>query len=52
MDAHDLKDRAIFTAFKQEFIVDKRYTVQKEMGKGAYGIVWYATSDRRRKSPY
>jgi mitogen-activated protein kinase 7 len=27
--------------FNQEFIVDERYNVTKELGQGAYGIVWY-----------
>jgi hypothetical protein len=34
---------AILTAaqvFNQEFIVDERYNVTKELGQGAYGIVW------------
>jgi hypothetical protein len=26
--------------FNQEFIVDERYNVTKELGQGAYGIVW------------
>lgn len=30
--------------FNQEFIVDERYNVTKELGQGAYGIVWYDTS--------
>jgi len=32
--------------FSQEFIVDERYNVTKELGQGAYGIVWYASSCR------
>ena len=31
--------------FNQEFIVDERYNVTKELGQGAYGIVWYDSSD-------
>jgi hypothetical protein len=30
--------------FNQEFIVDERYNVTKELGQGAYGIVWYDSS--------
>jgi hypothetical protein len=30
--------------FNQEFIVDERYNVTKELGQGAYGIVWYGPS--------
>ena len=44
----DLQGRKIFKVFNQEFIVDERYTVTKELGQGAYGIVWYA---RRRAPP-
>jgi mitogen-activated protein kinase 7 len=33
--------RKVFKVFNQEFIVDERYTVTKELGQGAYGIVWY-----------
>jgi len=38
----DLAGRKIFKVFNQEFIVDERYNVTKELGQGAYGIVWYA----------
>lgn len=38
----DLQGRKIFKVFNQDFIVDERYTVTKELGQGAYGIVWYA----------
>ena len=31
--------------FNQEFIVDERYNVTKELGQGAYGIVWYGPSN-------
>lgn len=34
--------RRVFKVFNQDFIVDERYTVTKELGQGAYGIVWYA----------
>ena len=33
--------RRSFKVFGQEFIVDARYNVTKELGQGAYGIVWY-----------
>ena len=38
----DLTGRKVFKVFNQEFICDERYTVNKELGQGAYGIVWYA----------
>jgi mitogen-activated protein kinase 7 len=38
----DLVGRKVFKVFNQDFIVDERYTVTKELGQGAYGIVWYA----------
>jgi len=31
----------VFKTFNQEFVVDERYNVTKELGQGAYGIVWY-----------
>ncbi|EPS36201.1 hypothetical protein H072_10237 [Dactylellina haptotyla CBS 200.50] len=31
--------RKLFRVFNQDFIVDERYTVTKELGQGAYGIV-------------
>jgi mitogen-activated protein kinase 7 len=37
----DLANRKVFKVFNQEFIVDERYNVTKELGQGAYGIVWY-----------
>lgn len=36
----DLQGRKVFKVFNQDFIVDDRYTVTKELGQGAYGIVW------------
>ena len=42
----DLQGRKVFKVFNQDFIVDERYTVTKELGQGAYGIVWYGTSFR------
>lgn len=47
----DLAGRKTFKVFNQEFIVDDRYTVTKELGQGAYGIVWYVGSDRRSFDP-
>ena len=38
----DLAGRKVFKVFNQDFIVDERYNVTKELGQGAYGIVWYA----------
>lgn len=37
----DLQGRKTFKVFNQDFIVDERYNVTKELGQGAYGIVWY-----------
>ena len=39
-----LAGRKIFKAYNQDFIVDERWTVDKELGQGAYGIVWYDTA--------
>lgn len=36
----DLAGRKVFKVFNQDFVVDDRYTVTKELGQGAYGIVW------------
>lgn len=36
-----LAGRKSFKVFNQDFIVGDRYTVTKELGQGAYGIVWY-----------
>lgn len=46
----DLQGRKVFKVFNQDFIVDERYTVTKELGQGAYGIVWYAASLPRSRS--
>ncbi|OAL63148.1 hypothetical protein A7C99_5537 [Trichophyton rubrum] len=35
----DLQGRKVFKVFNQDFIVDERYNVTKELGQGAYGIV-------------
>ncbi|KAK2806771.1 Dual-specificity kinase, spindle pole body (SPB) duplication and spindle checkpoint function [Emmonsiellopsis sp. PD_5] len=40
----DLQGRKVFKVFNQDFIVDERYNVTKEMGQGAYGIVVAATN--------
>lgn len=37
----NLQGRKAFKVFNQDFIVDERYNVTKELGQGAYGIVWY-----------
>lgn len=37
----ELQGRKVFKVFNQDFIVDERYNVTKELGQGAYGIVWY-----------
>jgi mitogen-activated protein kinase 7 len=44
----DLQGRKVFKVFNQEFIVDERYNVTKELGQGAYGIVWYAVATLAR----
>lgn len=36
----EIQDRKVFRVFNQEFIVEEPYTVTKELGQGAYGIVW------------
>lgn len=36
----ELLGRKVFKVFSQDFIVDQRYNVTKELGQGAYGIVW------------
>jgi len=40
----DLQGRKVFKVFNQDFVVDERYTVTKELGQGAYGIVCAATN--------
>jgi mitogen-activated protein kinase 7 len=39
-----VQGRKVFKVFNQDFIVDDRYTVTKELGQGAYGIVCAATN--------
>jgi len=41
----DLPGRKTFKVFNQEFIVDEQYHVTKELGQGAYGIVWYVVKE-------
>jgi mitogen-activated protein kinase 7 len=36
----DLQGRKVFKVFNQDFIVNEQYTVTKELGQGAYGVVW------------
>jgi hypothetical protein len=43
MVGNDLAGRKVFKVFNQEFVVDERYNVTKELGQGAYGIVWLDT---------
>jgi hypothetical protein len=45
----DMTGRKNFKVFNQDFIVDERYNVTKELGQGAYGIVWYVA---RHAQPY
>ena len=37
----DLQGRKVFKVFNQDFIVNEQYNVTKELGQGAYGIVWW-----------
>lgn len=30
-----------FPVLNQQFIVDRKYQFIREMGQGAYGVVWY-----------
>ena len=46
--ADGLQGRKVFKVFNQDFVVDERYTVTKELGQGAYGIVWYVIIHSRR----
>lgn len=41
-----LQNRKVFKVFNQDFIVDERYTVTKELGQGAYGIVCAASNNQ------
>ncbi|KAK4457213.1 PaMpk1 mitogen-activated protein kinase encoded by the PaMpk1 protein [Cladorrhinum samala] len=42
----ELQGRKVFKVFNQDFIVDERYTVTKELGQGAYGIVCAAVNNQ------
>ncbi|KAL2109378.1 hypothetical protein VUR80DRAFT_2544 [Thermomyces stellatus] len=42
----ELQGRKVFKVFNQDFIVDERYTVTKELGQGAYGIVCAAANNQ------
>lgn len=44
--ADSLQGRRNFRTFNQDFVVDERYTVTKELGQGAYGIVCAATNSQ------
>ncbi|KAI5285053.1 Mitogen-activated protein kinase [Ascosphaera aggregata] len=44
MSHQHLQGRKVFKVFNQEFIVDERFNVTKELGQGAYGIVCAATN--------
>jgi len=46
----NLHGRKVFKVFNQDFIVDERYNVTKELGQGAYGIVWYVDNPVESKS--
>ena len=48
----DMQGRKSFKVFNQEFIVDERYTVTKELGQGAYGIVWYVVQNATDSTPF
>lgn len=36
----DLPRQTVFKVFNQDFAVNEKYSVTKELGQGAYGIVW------------
>ncbi|KAI9743897.1 MAG: Mitogen-activated protein kinase [Claussenomyces sp. TS43310] len=44
-----LQGRKTFKVFNQDFIVDERYVVTKELGQGAYGIVCAATNTQTQE---
>jgi mitogen-activated protein kinase 7 len=46
----DMTGRKNFKVFNQDFIVDERYNVTKELGQGAYGIVWYVALEARPRN--
>lgn len=39
----ELQGRKVFKVFNQDFIVNEQYNVTKELGQGAYGIVWWVS---------
>ncbi|RPB13416.1 Pkinase-domain-containing protein [Morchella conica CCBAS932] len=41
---NSMTGRKVFKVFNQDFIVDERYVVNKELGQGAYGIVCAANN--------
>ncbi|KAF4119996.1 hypothetical protein GMORB2_3407 [Geosmithia morbida] len=41
----DLAGRKVFKVFNQDFVAEDRYTVTKELGQGAYGIVCAAVDN-------
>ncbi|KAK1976940.1 kinase-like domain-containing protein [Colletotrichum cereale] len=45
----DLQGRKVFKVFNQDFVVDERYTVTKELGQGAYGIVCAAVNNQTQE---
>ncbi|EFE33460.1 uncharacterized protein ARB_07820 [Trichophyton benhamiae CBS 112371] len=45
----DLQGRKVFKVFNQDFIVDERYNVTKELGQGAYGIVCVVTQEQQQQ---
>lgn len=46
MGDQGLQGRKVFKVFNQDFVVDERYTVTKELGQGAYGIVCGASNNQ------
>ncbi|GAB7349964.1 hypothetical protein MBLNU459_g0654t2 [Dothideomycetes sp. NU459] len=45
----EVAGRRTFKVFNQDFVVDSRYTITKELGQGAYGIVCTAQSNHDPK---
>lgn len=48
----ELQGRKVFKVFNQDFIVNENYNVTKELGQGAYGIVWYVCSKLLSLEPH
>ena len=44
MAAH--QRHTLFKVMNQEFWVDNKFRITKELGQGAYGIVWYVIFNR------